>query len=526
MLQFKALQLKLAEEKAARQKADTNSQDKERQMSMLSVDYRQIQQRLQKLEGEYRQETEKTVALHAQIEQDQIKKSILLSDISVHCSDYAHLKVRERQLVKDIAQLREAKKKSEDDLVCMRQARNADELQIKELTDQFEAEQYFSRLYKTQSSELRDENEEKARAVHELEEERSSLLHQLQLALARADSEALARSIAEETVADLEKEKTIKELELKDLLAKHRGDLGAKDAAMLLLRDTEADLNKELHARQSELSDAHKAHAKLHDELQTNRVQHEELEKLRVKVKQEVLLKQTAVNKLAEIMNRKDATAQAGGKSKVKVNSADLRKKEKESRRLQQELTQEREKYNQLLLKLQDVQSQLNDEIHAKTKLQMNMECKATEIEHLQMKLNETASLSSADNDADDNNQDSVFEGWLSVPNKQNIRRHGWKRQFVVVSTRRIIFYQSEVDKQNTSDPLLIIDLSKVFHVRSVTQGDVIRADAKEIPRIFQLLYAVEGEARRPDEASQLDISSLKGGALDERPGTKIVKGE
>lgn len=34
----------------------------------------------------------------------------------------------------------------------------------------------------------------------------------------------------------------------------------------------------------------------------------------------------------------------------------------------------------------------------------------------------------------------------------------------------------------------------KVFHVRSVTQGDVIRADAKEIPRIFQLLYAGEGK--------------------------------
>lgn len=94
----------------------------------------------------------------------------------------------------------------------------------------------------------------------------------------------------------------------------------------------------------------------------------------------------------------------------------------------------------------------------AKTKLQMEVDCKATEIEHLQMKLNETASLSSADNDTEDI-QDSVFEGWLSVPNKQNIRRHGWKRQYVVVSSRRIIFYNSEVDKQNTCDPLLILDL-------------------------------------------------------------------
>lgn len=59
--------------------------------------------------------------------------------------------------------------------------------------------------------------------------------------------------------------------------------------------------------------------------------------------------------------------------------------------------------------------------------------------------------------------------------------------------------------------------------MRSVTQGDVIRADAREIPRIFQLLYAGEGEARRPDE--QLDISVLRGGAADERPGSIIHKG-
>lgn len=104
--------------------------------------------------------------------------------------------------------------------------------------------------------------------------------------------------------------------------------------------------------------------------------------------------------------------------------------------------------------------------LQAKMKLQMEIDCKATEIEHLQMKLNETASLSSADNDNEDN-QESVFEGWLSVPNKQNIRRHGWKRQYVVVSSRKIIFYNSDVDKQNTCDPLLILDLRLVLHTNT-----------------------------------------------------------
>lgn len=363
MQEVKALQAKLTDEKSARQKADQTSQEKERQISMLSVDYRQIQQRLQKLEGEHRQETEKVHALSSQIDQEHLKKSTLLSELSLHSSEVAHLKAKEIQLVKEIGQLREAKKKFEEDMTRLKQARNADELQIKELMDQFEAEQYFSRLYKTQSSELRDENEEKSRVVLELEEERSSLLHQLQLALARADSEALARSIAEETVADLEKEKTIKELELKDLLSKHRSELAGKDSTMLLMRDVENELNKKLAAKIAEYEDLVKAHAKVLGELEANRVDQTEIVKLNGRLKNEVLLKQTAVNKLAEIMNRKDLT-NAGGKSKIKVSSADLRKKEKESRRLQQELTQEREKYNQLLLKFQDAQSQLSDEIH------------------------------------------------------------------------------------------------------------------------------------------------------------------
>lgn len=484
MQEVKALQTKLNEEKLARQKADQMSQEKERQISMLSVDYRQIQQRLQKLEGECRQESEKVLALQSQLEQEQTKKSSLLSEISLQSSEVAHLKSKEMQLVKEITQLRETKRRFEDDITKIKNAHNADILQMKELQDQLEAEQYFSRLYKTQSTELREENDEKARSLQELEEERDSLLHQLQIALARADSEALARSIAEETVADLEKERTIKELEIKDMISKHRNELMAKESALTKSREIEAELTQKLSLKISEYDELVHLNNKLKDENALNKTNQIEMEKLKAKLKNESLLKQTAVNKLTEIMNRKDGGGIAAGKTKTKINSAELRKKEKEGRRLQLELTQEREKYNQLLLKHQDLQTQINDELHvsfschiprkktteitffslffqSKTKLQMEIDCKATEIEQLQMKLNETASLSSADNDNEEN-PDSVFEGWLSVPNKQNIRRHGWKPQYVVVSSRRIIFYNSDVDKQNTCDPVLILDLRYV----------------------------------------------------------------
>lgn len=62
----------------------------------------------------------------------------------------------------------------------------------------------------------------------------------------------------------------------------------------------------------------------------------EKIEQLTKQYQQERLLKMQAVNKLAEIMNRKDMNMNAN--KKQKSSSADLRKKEKECRKLQQDL--------------------------------------------------------------------------------------------------------------------------------------------------------------------------------------------
>ncbi|XP_018568813.1 rho-associated protein kinase 1 isoform X2 [Anoplophora glabripennis] len=525
----KALQTKLNEEKSARQKADLNSQEKERQISMLSVDYRQIQQRLQKLEGEYRQEVEKVKALHSQIEQEQQKKTILQSEVGQQATELAKLKARESQLTAELTKLQELKRTLEEELLRVKSNWQRDQLQMKELQESLETEQYFSTLYKTQTNELKEEVDEKNRINKEFEEERVSLKHQCQIALARADSEALARSIAEETVADLEKEKTMKELELKDLLAKHRNEINTKEVTINTFKDRELEYKKLNEQLQKEKEELNRQFKQLQEEFNRKIGNNEEIEKLKAKLQTESMLKQQAVYKLHEIMNRKDL--RDTGKGKSKISSADLRRKEKDLKKLQQELSQEKDKYNQMITNfhknVQDINVQLNEEIAAKQRLQMELDSKDAEIEQLQLKLSalnsETASLSSADNDGDELNSDCVFEGWLSIPSKQNIRRHGWKKQYVVVSSRKIIFYNSDNDKLN-SDPVIVLDLCKVFHVRSVTQGDVIRADSKDIPRIFQLLYAGEGEARKTEEQSNtLDVSSIR--SFEDKPGCIVHKG-
>lgn len=95
----------------------------------------------------------------------------------------------------------------------------------------------------------------------------------------------------------------------------------------------------------------------MQEQLEKTQFNSDEIERLNAKLQNEQMLKHLAINKLTEILSRKDLSA--SGK-KNKASSADLKKKEKDCRRLQQELTQEREKYGQLSAKwqkdLQDLQ--------------------------------------------------------------------------------------------------------------------------------------------------------------------------
>lgn len=92
-------------------------------------------------------------------------------------------------------------------------------------------------MYKAQLTDLREDFEEKRRQTQELEEERNELTRQLEAAISRADSESLAKSVAHETIAELEKEKTMKELEIKDLVARHKTETAGKDALLNSVKD-------------------------------------------------------------------------------------------------------------------------------------------------------------------------------------------------------------------------------------------------------------------------------------------------
>ncbi|XP_067242619.1 rho-associated protein kinase 2 isoform X3 [Chanodichthys erythropterus] len=518
----KELEQKLQEERSSKLRVENRLLELEKKNSMLDCDYKQSLQKLEELRRHKERLTEEVKNLSLKIEQEVQKRTLTQNDLKVQNQQLSTLRTSEKQLKQEINHLLEIKRSLEKQNVELRKDRQDSDGQMKELQDQLEAEQYFSTLYKTQVRELKEECEEKNKlykdvqqSLQELQEERDSLAAQLEITLTKADSEQLARSIAEEQYSDLEKEKIMKELEIKEMMARHRQELAEKDTTITSLEEANRTLTNDVANLANEKEELNNKLKEAQDYLQNLKNEEQSITQVKLALEKQLqserTLKTQAVNKLAEIMNRKEVR---GGGSR-RGNDTDVRRKEKENRKLQLELRSEKEKLNSTIIKYQreinDMQAQLADESQVRIELQMALDSKDSDIEQLRGLLNslniqslDSASMSSGpDMDTDESLPETRLEGWLSLPVRNNTKRFGWERKYVVVSSKKILFYNSEQDKE-LSNPYMVLDIDKLFHVRSVTQTDVYRADAKEIPRIFQILYANEGESKKEQELEPL----------------------
>ncbi|XP_007445546.2 rho-associated protein kinase 2-like [Python bivittatus] len=430
----------------------------------------------------------------------------------------------------------------------------------------------FQTLYKTQVRELKEECEEKTKLckeiqqkIQELQEERDSLAAQLEITLTKADSEQLARSIAEEQCSDLEKEKIVKELEIKEMMARHKQELAEKDATIGSLEEANRTLTSDVANLANEKEELNNKVKEVQERLAHLNEEENDTELLKTQYEKQLAYERTmktqAVNKLVEVMNRKNPVQRGA--------DPDVRRKEKENRKLHMELKTEREKLTQMMIKYQkeinEMQAQIAEESQIRIELQMALDSKDSDIEQLRSQLqsihigldnssicgpsevetddgfpvritqshtsesmsftyqrsstsvsiatkpssscmflssdsdSEEEPLSSAQVPSEPDNPESRLEGWLSLPARNNTKKFGWVKKYIVVSSKKILFYHNEQDKEQ-SNPYMVLDIDKLCHVRPVTKTDVYRTDSKYIPRIFQILYDNEGESKKEQE--------------------------
>uniref|UniRef100_A0AAR2KQP5 non-specific serine/threonine protein kinase n=1 Tax=Pygocentrus nattereri TaxID=42514 RepID=A0AAR2KQP5_PYGNA len=518
------MERKLQEERLAKQQLEGKLMQMEKHHSVLDCDYKQAQHELQELRSHKNKLTEEVDVLTVRVEQETQRRNLSQADLKAHRQEVSTLRSSEKQLKQELNHLLELKLSLEKHNQELRREREDSELHLKELKDQLEAEQYFTNLYKTQIRELKEECDEKMKLyqdaqqrLEDLQEERDSLAAQLEASLTKADSEQLARSIAEEQYSDLEKEKIMKELEIKDMIARHRQELSDKDNTISSLEESNRTLTVDVANLASEKEEINNQLKELQQQLLKTKEEEKQLSVVKVsfekQLQSERTLKIQAVNKLAEIMNKKELVP-----SGRRGDDIELRRREKENRKLQLELRSEKEKLNSTIIKYQKEINEMQADSQVRLELQMALDSKDSDIERLRSQLTslsihslDTTSISSTD---------SSLEGWLSVPSK-NTKRFGWDKKYVVMSSKKILFYDSEEDREQ-SNPFMILDIDKLFHVRPVTQTDVYRADAREIPRIFQILYDNEGESKKDQEAA-MELSAAERSACISHKGHEFV---
>ncbi|XP_047429853.1 rho-associated protein kinase 1-like isoform X2 [Mugil cephalus] len=585
---LKEVESTLHEERSLKLQVEGKLLRLEKDHSMLDCDYKQAQNRLEELQAQKEKLSDEVMHLTLRLEQEIQKRTLTQSDLKMQNQQVSALRSSEKQLKQEVNQLLDMKQvlEKQNQELC-REKQEADD-QLKELKDQLEAEQYFTTLYKTQVHELKDEREERNKLYKDLQqrlaqyqEERESLTSQLEASLTKADSEHLARSIAEEQYSDLEKEKIMKELEIKDMMSRHKQELGDKEATISSLEESNRTLTEDVATLANEKEELNNQLKEMQQQLQKAREERKQMDSVKMsfekQLQNERTLKIQAVNKLAEVMQRR--VPPVGHKITTTVD-----RKVKENRVLQQELTAEKQKFNSTIIKYQkelsEMQALIAEENQVRLDLQMVLASKDSDIEQLRSQLMslsvhslDSTSISSAsdldkdgypvrithsqtsesmsftyqrthksvcidtrpnlrsarslfDSDSEDEEEyeeqgqrplaltyeqapepepepepgDPRLEGWISLPAK-NTKRFGWDKKYAVVSSKKILFYDSDLDREQ-SNPFMVLDIDKLFHVRPVTQTDVYRADAKEIPRIFQILYANEGESKRDQEAA------------------------
>uniref|UniRef100_A0A8C1F0S6 non-specific serine/threonine protein kinase n=1 Tax=Cyprinus carpio carpio TaxID=630221 RepID=A0A8C1F0S6_CYPCA len=459
--ELKDMEHKLLEDRSAKQQLENRLMQLEKENSVLDCDYKQAKHELQELRSLKEKLTDEVHLVRVQ--QETQKKTLFQADLNVQRQEISTLRSSEKQLKQELNHLLEV----------------ADVLFTPMIL--FFCHTEFLFIYKLVCVCLY----------------RDSLATQLEVSLTKADSEQLARSIAEEQYSDLEKEKIMKELEIKDMIARHRQELSEKESTISSLEESNRTLTVDVGNLANEKEELNNQLKDLHHKKQMKSL----ILSFEKQIQSEKTLKNQAINKLAEVMKKTDVRPQHG-------NIIDIRRKEKENRQLQSQLRNEKEKLNNTIIKHQkeinEMQATLAEESQVRLEMQMALDSKDSDIERLRCQLTslsihslDTTSISSTGNDLDN----SSFEGWLSMPTR-NTKRFGWEKKYVVVSSKKILFYDSEQDREQSS-PFMILDIDKLFHVRPVTQTDVYRADPREIPRIFQILYANEGESKKEELAME-----------------------
>ncbi|XP_062506755.1 rho-associated protein kinase 2-like isoform X2 [Corticium candelabrum] len=487
-----SLTVQLQDEIARRLQYEERAAKAECELSDKAVDLQHAQESLTKAEDLASAAQKKVQDMTRRHEREMREYSKLRTEATKQYSMVEELRSKLKELEQELQESRDERDAVKSELLHLKRTSKVH----MEVQQKLDDEMSYSASIKSQLMEQKERSDQTEATVNELrhtlsrvQTEKDTLALQLDMANSNVENLVKAKHHAESKQSEMEREKMMIELELKENIQRHR--IEQQETRQMLLQAEEKI--GVVQKKSEKLRELQAAIDNLNEQIET-------MENERVatqnKMKLEQLLKETAVAKLTEVMQKKDPRSRPEGPK------SDLRKKERELRKLKKDIEQEREKYARMVTRYQsdlsDIQAQVTEEQQQRQSLQIDLENRESEIEKLKLLVRSTANERDGPGVDLQFSKDQRLESVMQIPKAKNIRKHGWKDQYVVVDydERRVLFYEKEEDQA----PQLAIDFEQLVKVCSVSPGDpqVSRVLARDIPYIFQVGYTPLDQTHTP----------------------------
>ncbi|KAL5456925.1 hypothetical protein EMCRGX_G034152 [Ephydatia muelleri] len=497
------LQSKLDRESTTREEAVSRAETAEHQCSMLGLDLKTTHAELQQLKQELAEtqlKLQNEMRRRQQSETDVKRQQDKLLDESIN---------REQALKQQLAELMTDKQRLEDTIYRLKTETMNKNTALKEIREQLEQE-------KQAVTQLRNQQRDVARDAPDARDA-AQLRQSLDIVNAKLEKSLLAKSMADAKIADFEREKSMIELEIKELLARHRTEVtermarAAQDRLMMAesklaqKNQENEELSLQLEERCKKLDDAD-----------------EQIKKLKLNYESEKLKKTETITKLEQILFAR-ATARSGGGGGGKNEP---QRQDREIRKLRGELQRETENYQKMVNKynkeLEDVQQKIQEEQESRQELQMKLVQSEQQLRQLQVSL--SAASGNGANLSGELQESSpiipILERdtcQMEIPQGHNPRKNGWKEVFVVMSyqTKKLMIYNSPNMEEA---PITTLEFSQLYTVTTMKPGEheTYRVKQSDVSKILLLSYVTSVEE---------DESKSQPTTIPEKEGTVSVRG-
>ncbi|CAF3858340.1 unnamed protein product [Rotaria sp. Silwood1] len=492
----------------------------QKKVRILEMDLKQITTNYNHLIHDHELSKQSNEQIIEQMEFDHQRRTQYDKDLKQLQQQFDNSLNKEKQMLNELNQIRKENERLNKELRIINNEYENIKTKIIDYEEQVEVESKFSILYRTQMNELKDEINELTDKLRQttneqknLEEERDNLSKQLEIANVKLKTESLNLNLLQEQCAELDKEKNIMIIEVEALHTDFNGRLALLDSEINTFRDRyekcQYDLEQAIKDREA-MSNKFKPMLDQMHELER------QVTELRKKADDERAKKEAAVKKLQEIVTNPIQNNPFLSRPTGSSRRHDRDRNDRNiARRLEQALEVERTKYKKLQTEKDEELSTLSEDIN---KLKRELETRRDEIEKYKRILETRGSIDNISLTSDDLDDDrDRLESWVQIPTR-NIRRGGWKRQYAVIAKNKLLLYNSEKDQLAA----ISIDVDKLYHVRAVTQGDVLRVDPNMIPKIFQVLYDSEGQTMLNNSTTTMSNSMIHSQEQDRHSGETI----